>query len=200
MVECKRSKTYMLLLCIFVIFSPLSFSEENNKLNSPQLNELNELNGLLAQHKGKVIYLDFWASWCVPCRKSFPWLNKIQETYATKEFTVISINLDSDKALAEQFLQKLPARFPVVYDPTGDLAKKFEVKGMPSSYLINSAGKITKRHIGFFTEQESAYEEEIEHLITQSDPISENKITNQAHYSTQYIHSKEAHKGQHERL
>lgn len=172
MVEYKHSKTYILLLCIFVIFSPLSFSEENNKLNSPQLNELN---GLLAQHKGKVIYLDFWASWCVPCRKSFPWLNKIQKTYATKNFTIISINLDSDKALAKEFLHILPASFPVVYDKTGELAKKFKVKGMPSSYLINKEGKITKRHTGFFTEQESAYEEEIKHLITQSNLLPENK-------------------------
>ena len=80
----------------------------------------------LLEHQGKVVYIDFWASWCVPCRKSFPWMNAIQEKYKQQGFTVVSINLDANKALAEKFLLEMPASFPVIYDPKGKIAKHFD--------------------------------------------------------------------------
>lgn len=154
--------TSLLWVIIFAIFSPLSYSGESDN------NTQNELDALLAKHKGKVIYIDFWASWCGPCRKSFPWMNKVQSSYNSDQFTVISINLDNEKTLAETFLQSTPANFPVIYDPKGTLAKKFKVKGMPSSYLINQDGKVIKRHTGFFSAKITNYEQEIDQLIASS--------------------------------
>jgi len=121
----------------------------------------------LAQHKGEVVYLDFWASWCVPCRKSFPWMNMVQEKYQTKGFSIISVNLDADYALAQKFLKENPASFSVIYDPKGKLAKHFKIQGMPSSMLIGRDGKIKQRHTGFFTKKIPQYQQEIEKLLAQ---------------------------------
>lgn len=119
----------------------------------------------LVKHKGKVVYVDFWASWCGPCRKSFPWMNEIQKKYAQQGFTVVSVNLDSDKANALEFLEELPASFPVVYDPEGKIARQFKVKGMPSSYVFDRQGKLVLSHVGFFKDKIPQYTKEIEILL-----------------------------------
>lgn len=103
----------------------------------------------LSQLQGKLVYLDFWASWCAPCRKSFPWMNTIQDKYADQGLVVVAVNLDKDRDLVKQFLAKYPAHFTVAYDPSGDSAAAFKVKGMPSSYLIDRNGEIRLSHIGF---------------------------------------------------
>ncbi len=119
----------------------------------------------LDEHRGEVIYLDFWASWCGPCRKSFPWMNKIETKYKQQGFSVISVNLDANKALAAKFLNEMPASFTVIYDPKGKIAKHFKIQGMPSSMLIGRDGKIKSRHTGFFTNKISLYQQEIEQLL-----------------------------------
>ncbi len=87
----------------------------------------------LAPIKGKVIWVDFWASWCAPCRRSFPWLNSMQRRYGARGLQVIGVNLDKDRKLAEGFLAETPAAFGLRFDPDGKLAKQFDVKAMPSS-------------------------------------------------------------------
>ena len=119
----------------------------------------------LNKHKGKVVYLDFWASWCGPCRKSFPWMNNIQKKYQQQGFSVISINLDANKGLAEKFLLEIPANFPVIYDPKGKIAKHFNIQGMPSSILIGRDGQIKLHHTGFFKKNIPQYQQEIEQLL-----------------------------------
>lgn len=125
-----------------------------------------QLKQTLNQHQGEVVYLDFWASWCGPCRKSFPWMNEMQATYREQGFTVISVNLDKERKLAEQFLQQSQARFPVVYDPEGVLAKQYQLKGMPMSFLLDRQGEVRVAHTGFFSDKRQQYEAEIKHLLT----------------------------------
>ena len=71
----------------------------------------------LSAYKGKVVYLDFWASWCTPCRLSFPWMNEIQQTYGARGLVVIGVNVDHDRALADEFLRANRGTFKIVYDP-----------------------------------------------------------------------------------
>jgi thiol-disulfide isomerase/thioredoxin len=134
----------------------------NFALNAPSLP------ATLADLKGKVVYVDFWASWCKPCRKSFPWMNAMQEKFAG-ELQVIAINLDSEQHLATEFLHKVPASMPIVYDPEGVIAKQYQLLGMPSSYLIDKKGQVRFAHKGFFTERSSQYEQEILALIQESE-------------------------------
>jgi len=124
-----------------------------------------EFNHLLEENKNKVIYIDFWASWCIPCRQSFPWMNNMQEKYKAQGLTIISINLDQDKINADEFLAEIPSNFPVLFDPKGKLAKKFKLKGMPNSFIINRQGELVSKHVGFNDEKKIQFEEEIIHLL-----------------------------------
>lgn len=123
----------------------------------------------LKEYKNKVVYLDFWASWCGPCRKSFPWLNKMQEKYKTRGLVVIGINLDRDIKVAEQFLTKIPAQFLLFSDPTGALGKEYKLQGMPSSYIFNGNGELSDKHIGFTKSKVDEYEKNIVKLLNQLD-------------------------------
>ena len=150
---------------LFTILITLSLFVSHSVGATEQLTGNKGLTQLLERHKGDVIYLDFWASWCGPCRKSFPWMNNMQKTYQSQGFTVISINLDAEYHLAQKFLKETPVLFSVVFDAKGETAKKYKVKGMPTSYLIGRDGKISKAHTGFFTKKIPIYEAEIKQLL-----------------------------------
>jgi cytochrome c biogenesis protein CcmG, thiol:disulfide interchange protein DsbE len=99
--------------------------------------------------RGKVVLVDFWASWCEPCRRSFPWLGSLHERYAAQGLAVVAIDLDKDRAAADEFLARFPAPFTVAFDPAGKTAEAYGVAAMPSSYLIGPTGAILYRHAGF---------------------------------------------------
>jgi thiol-disulfide isomerase/thioredoxin len=103
----------------------------------------------LSNYRGKVVVLDFWASWCVPCRRSFPWMNEMQQKYADNGLVVIAVNLDSQASDAEAFLQHYPAEFSIFYDSERQLARQYAVEAMPSSFLVGRGGTIIGRHMGF---------------------------------------------------
>ena len=134
---------------------------------SASANTLARFEQQLNQYKGKVVYLDFWASWCVPCRRSFPWMNEIQTQYRDKGLVVLSVNLDADQTFATQFLNEVPANFAIFYDPKGAVAKAFKLRGMPSSYLIDRSGKRVSAHVGFNEKKKALYQAELEQLLAQ---------------------------------
>lgn len=119
----------------------------------------------LEAQRGKVVYLDFWASWCKPCRVSFPWMNSLLDKYPAERFTVVTINLDAEPELMHKFLDQVPARFDIYFDPSGGIAEQFELEGMPTSYLIDASGKVVKKHTGFHSDDIERYEREIEELL-----------------------------------
>jgi len=131
-----------------------------------QANEIKDINDFsLQQYQGKVIYLDFWASWCKPCQKSFPWMNKLKEKYPASDFEVVTINLDKKADDMLLFLKKVPASFTIYHDPSGSIAEKFQLPGMPTSFIIDKNGKAVKKHIGFFKDKITTLEAEIEDLL-----------------------------------
>jgi len=103
----------------------------------------------LSSTAGSVVYLDFWASWCGPCRQSFPWMNSMQEKYRAQGLKVIGVNLDAKNEDAKKFLAQNQAKFTVAFDSKGLTPKTFGVKGMPTSFLIGRDGKIIAQHLGF---------------------------------------------------
>ena len=116
--------------------------------------------------KGKVVYLDFWASWCPPCRKSFPWMNDMERRYSRQGLAVVAVNLDKDRALADKFLNEVPARFTVAFDPEGTVANSYHVPGMPSSFIIDRNGRIQAIHIGFREEDSSDLEASLRRALS----------------------------------
>ena len=122
----------------------------------------------LSDYRGQIVYLDFWASWCQPCRKSFGWMNKMQSLYGKEGFKVIAINLDESREKANTFLKQVPAKFDVAFDPRGNTAKSYHIKAMPSSYIIDKHGNVVHANLGFRGNDEEKLEEKIRTLIRQS--------------------------------
>ncbi len=112
----------------------------------------------LSALRGKVVYVDFWASWCGPCKQSFPWMNAMQTKYGAQGLTVVGINVDKKRADAETFLKSTPAQFTVAFDEKGGTPTAYQVKGMPSSYLIDRDGKVIATHTGFRPDESAALE------------------------------------------
>ena len=137
------------------------------------LPDINGGSATLADYRGQVVLVDFWASWCGPCRQSFPWMNQLQQrygaesSYGDKGLKVVAINLDQDAELAREFLQDIPAQFTVLLDTEAQLPEAYGVIGMPSSYLIDRNGKVRAQHIGFHQDRLDGYEETIKTLLAE---------------------------------
>lgn len=119
----------------------------------------------LKQFAGKVVYVDFWASWCAPCRTSFPLLNKLHEKLKSKGFEVVGINLDEDTANAEKFLKEFPVGFTVLRDAKGEWADQFVVESMPTSFILDKQGVVRHIHHGFTSNDVKELEEKITALL-----------------------------------
>ena len=159
MIKQRFIKTFLVYLLL--TFSAFSFAQKAPSFELPSDGKTINLQKL----KGKVVYLDFWASWCVPCRKSFPWMNDIHARYNSKDFTIVAVNLDSSKSDALKFLKNLPAKFDIAYDPDGVVASKYKLKVMPSSYLIDRNGALVFAHKGYREDDSNEIEKKIQKLI-----------------------------------
>lgn len=103
----------------------------------------------LNQYKGKVLYVDFWASWCGPCAQSFPFLNELHQQLKDQDLQIVGVNLDENADDAKAFLEQNPASFTVLADTSKQCAQDFAVKAMPSSYIIDRKGIVHRVHMGF---------------------------------------------------
>ena len=140
-------------LFVGLMFSQLVFS-------TPAANSFD-----LSEYKGRVVYLDFWASWCGPCRESFPFMNEMHKKYAKDGLVVVGINLDANRDDASKFLAKIPADFMLLYDAEGKLAQQFGVEGMPNAFLFDKQGKQVMTHVGFRKDDPVKIEQHIINML-----------------------------------
>jgi thiol-disulfide isomerase/thioredoxin len=103
----------------------------------------------LNQLRGQVVYVDFWASWCVPCRLSFPALDQLHKKYRARGFEVVAVNKDVVAVDSRRFLARIPVGFTLVVDPDDKIVRAYQVKAMPSGYLLDRKGKVRHVHEGF---------------------------------------------------
>jgi len=148
-------------ICLIFLLNSNSYAEKAPTFTLP--GDTSDIS--LENLNGKVVFLDFWASWCDPCRKSFLWMNEMTARFDSKKFAVVAINLDSSKEDAIKFLEKVPADFIVAYDPEGKTATQYDLKAMPSSYLIDKKGNLILTHKGYREGESAEIEKEILKLL-----------------------------------
>ena len=122
----------------------------------------------MADTKGKVVLVDFWASWCPPCKASFPALDVLQRDYRARGVQVIAVNVDERQKDADAFLAAHPHQLLVVFDPRGESPKAFKVRGMPSSFVIDRLGEIRYTHQGYTQGVDAAYRRELDTLVAET--------------------------------
>lgn len=164
-----KKKLFFIAVAIFINLSQGQANASEIGQPAPQFNLPSLVKDKpvgLAQFKGKVIYLDFWASWCAPCRISFPLLNQLHQKLKAQGFEVIAINLDEDKANAEKFLSAFPVNFTVLRDSHGEWADRYVVESMPTSFIIDRQGIIQVIHHGFTSDDINELEQKIVTLLS----------------------------------
>jgi thiol-disulfide isomerase/thioredoxin len=119
----------------------------------------------LAQYRGQVVMINFWASWCGPCRQEMPLLEGIYKRYNKLGFTLLGVNVEPDPKLAEEWLKDTPVSFPILYDKESTVSKLYEVAGMPSTVIVDRAGKLRMVHRGYKPGDENEYLDSIRSLI-----------------------------------
>ena len=123
----------------------------------------------MSDFRGKITYVDFWASWCGPCRLSLPALNSLNEQFAEAPVQFLAISIDVVEEDAWDFLKRYSVDYPVVIDTEGDIARMFAVDGMPSGYLLDAEGRVREIHIGFKRGDELKLAESIKKMLAEMD-------------------------------
>lgn len=154
---------YLIIFCSILFTSSLYAADltSHSAVNDPKASATNKAPSFslpllsdssqqvtLASYHGKVIYLDFWASWCTPCRKSLPALNMLRQELSEQGFEVLAINLDESPEEGLEFLQEIPVDYPTLFD-NAETAATYQLRGMPTAYLIDREGNLRAQHVGF---------------------------------------------------
>jgi len=116
---------------------------------------------------GKVVYVDFWASWCVPCRQSFPWMHALLDKYEAQGLRVVTVNVDRKPPAGRKFMRELGTTLPVVFDSTGTFAKLYKLEAMPTSFIYGRDGKLRWREEGFHEDRVDEVEQTIQTLLAE---------------------------------
>jgi len=152
-----QSKRLIISACLVILFSSSAGASDG-----PGILDLSD-------HEGKVVVVDFWASWCVPCRRSIPWLNEMQAKYRDQGLVIIGVNEDTSEADFVEFIKEIPPQFETIRDVEGALAQKFDVVAMPSSYVVDRDGRVVVRHLGFKVRLIEDYEAAIRNVLAGPD-------------------------------
>ena len=164
-------RTFALLLTLLAsvaISTPtlaLNVGDQAPNFQLPMLTTKGNLT--LDQFRGKVVYVDFWASWCGPCRESLPLLSQMRREMKGQPFEILAINLDEEVKEGRLFLKKYPVSYPTLHDAAGKTPEVYGLKGMPTSYLIDKNGVVQAIHQGFKPSHMEKIRSEVTALLKQ---------------------------------
>jgi len=119
----------------------------------------------LSELRGQVVMINFWATWCGPCRQEMPLLEQLHAKYEPLGFTLLGVNVEPDSALAAEFLQRVPVSFPILFDRESKVSEQFGVEAMPSTVLIDREGRVRHVHRGYKPGDESTYADLVRSLV-----------------------------------
>ncbi len=145
--------------------SPLLAKEMSGKSHDFTLKSNKGKNVRLSDLRGQVVMLNFWASWCGPCRQEMPLLDQLYQRYQPAGFTLLGVNVEADPKEADTLLKEIPVTFPVLYDTTSKVSEAYKVDAMPSSVLIDCDGNMSYLHRGYKPGDEKEYQKRIKGLL-----------------------------------
>ncbi len=117
--------------------------------------------------RGQVVMLNFWASWCGPCRQEMPLLDKLYQRYNPAGFVLLGVNVEADPKEADHLLKEIPVSFPILYDTTSKVSEQYKVSAMPSSVIIDCDGNMNYLHKGYKPGDEKTYQSKVKELLRQ---------------------------------
>ncbi len=161
----KLAGLFVVLAISFLILFACTASAGNPPKSLVTIDSVIDDSALL---RDKVVYVDFWASWCTPCRLSFPFMNHLLTKYGDKGLAVIAINLDRTSAEAEQFLDDMRSNLQVVFDSTGSLAKIYGLEALPSSFIYGRDGVLRTKHEGFYPKDTLSLDSLVNSLLAET--------------------------------
>lgn len=163
----KMRQGVLLFIIGLSLWTPLLASDRSNHKDlaifKPDGEPVEEEN-----YQGKVLYLDFFASWCRPCQKSFPWMDALKKRFEGEGLSVIAVSVDKDREALSDFLDVVSTEVEVGFDPAGVLASRMKVKGMPQSFLIDRDGVVRETYLGFRSSRKAVIEQKIDALLKES--------------------------------
>ncbi len=119
----------------------------------------------LSELKGQVVMINFWATWCGPCRQEMPLLEQLYSRYESLGFTLLGVNVEENSKLADVFLEETPVTFPILFDPENGVSKLYDVSAMPSTVLVDRSGNVRFLHHGYQPGYENEYQNQIRTLV-----------------------------------
>lgn len=159
----KRMAIYGLLTSLYIM---PSWAEPMKPFSLPSLKGGEEISS--SKYKGKVLIVDFWASWCGPCKASFAAYNELLKKYGSKGLVIVGVNIDNDPAKAKEFLADNPASFHIASDADKKVAGAYNLPTMPTAYIIGRSGDILHTHAGYHEGDLAGIEQEVQAALGQS--------------------------------
>lgn len=154
-----------ILAALLVLFPLFVAAQESVPAANFTLKTTTGENLRLSEHRGQVVMINFWASWCGPCRQEMPKLDDIFRKYEPLGFTVFGINVEQDRKMAEQVLRDIPVTFPVMFDEENLVSQLYDVDAMPMTVLIDRSGSMRYLHRGYKPGYEDTYEAQVRALV-----------------------------------
>jgi peroxiredoxin len=161
-----KKSGYLLISLLGLLFTlPLMAAKMEKLAPDFTLKSHSGENLKLSELRGEVVMVNFWASWCGPCRQEMPLLDQLYQRYKPMGFTLLGVNVEENTAAAKKMLKEAPVSFPILFDRKNQVSELYQVKAMPSTFLVDRDGKLRYLHKGYKPGYENDYQSQIRELI-----------------------------------